>query len=124
MTFDSSNYTRWTLNPSNTSLKTSITYNSNNAGGTYTLTLTAKRDMTISFDYRVSYALSTDSYSYFLIRDGQDSQIARITADNLQEEMHMEVTLKAGTAIDFVGYSRNSYTSFTVEISDITYTLA
>ena len=125
VTFDSSSYTRWTLNPSNTSLKTSITYNSNNAGsGTYTLTLTAKRDMTISFDYRVSYALSTDSYSYFLIRDGQDSQIARITADNLQEEMHMEVTLKAGTAIDFVGYSRNSYTSFTVEISDITYTLA
>ena len=124
VTFDSSNYTRWTLNPSNTSLKTSITYNSNNAGGTYTLTLTAKRDMTVSFDYRVSYALSTDSYSYFWIRDGQDSQIAYITADNLQEEMHMEVTLKAGTAIDFVGYSRNSYTSFTVEISDITYTLA
>lgn len=125
VTFDSSSYTRWTLNPSNTSLKTSITYNSNNAGsGTYTLTLTAKRDMTISFDYRVRYALSTDSYSYFRIRDGQDSQIAYITADNLQEEMHMEVTLKAGTAIDFVGYSLSSYTSFTVEISDITYTLA
>lgn len=125
VTFDSSSYTRWTLNPSNTSLKTSITYNSYNAGsGTYTLTLTAKRDMTISFDYRVRYALSTDSYSYFLIRDGQDSQIARITADNLQEEMHMEVTLKAGTAIDFVGYNSRNSTSFTVEISDITYTLA
>lgn len=125
VTFDSSSYTRWTLNPSNTSLKTSITYNSYNAGsGTYTLTLTAKRDMTISFDYRVRYALSTDSYSYFLIRDGQDSQIAYITADNLQEEMHMEVTLKAGTAIDFVGYNSRNSTSFTVEISDITYTLA